>query len=330
MKKLLVGMVLVAVAGCSEKEKPFAVIDGWALTPEVVKAQVLLTAKMRELAGQQVAEGGFAKWANQTAMQMVPTLVSMRLAEQEIHRLGLTADPEDGEAVLGRYRRLVKDGQKLDVETLAPLFGECAETFRANFERDCLFSALMRKHLKAEVTEAELTRYFQTQTNIMIRAKQISANGWKKAKEAYAKLKAGEPWDKVAAAYSEDGMVEESNANNWKEWATFNPKTFWITELQEVLPKLKVGEFTEPIDAEEGLLIVKVLEIDEGLYTCVRILIRMGTTLGIPSLEEAKKELYAEKFQNLQLNFIADLKERAKIEFPMGTNFVYEIWKTAK
>ena len=108
-----------------------------------------------------------------------------------------------------------------------------------------------------------------------------------KATNVWEKLKAGADFVKTARLNTEAEDEIEDNC----EWATIDDK-FLSDEpvLQKMLKKMNPGEFTPPIDADGGILIVRLdSREDENGYTVSRIFFRKGRTL-IPA---PKKDIVA-------------------------------------
>lgn len=98
-----------------------------------------------------------------------------------------------------------------------------------------------------------------------------------KATNVWEKLKAGADFVKTARVNTEAPEEIEDNC----EWATIDDK-FMDDEpaLKAAVKALKPGEFTPPIEADGGILIVRLdsLEEDSG-YAVSRIFFRKGNTL---------------------------------------------------
>mgnify|MGYP003331872867 CR=1 FL=1 len=56
------------------------------------------------------------------------------------------------------------------------------------------------------------------------------------------------------------------------------------------------------------------------------MLFRMAVKLEIPSREQVIRDLQNEKKIQLQNEVLSDAREKARIEYPLGEKFRYEIW----
>lgn len=77
-----------------------------------------------------------------------------------------------------------------------------------------------------------------------------------KAKEAYAKLQAGEEFSKVAEEYSPD---TEGNKNGLLISAKHSGSYDWSKEVKNAFAKIKQGEYTEAVKDDEGVHILYYL-----------------------------------------------------------------------
>ena len=315
------------LCGCKGKddEVAFAIIDGWPLTVSQVSNAVQITARIRELSKRPIPEKRFARWANGFAMKVIPGLLSARLWECEIRRQGLTAEEIDRQTVLGRYAKRLKSKAKT-IDELAPLFGDLESVFRAQFERECLFETYRRRNFDNEVSESAVESYCQAVSNQMVQSERINADAKKRGDDIWTRLNKGEDWMKVAKECTEDAKLSEDNKDYWKEWETFVNNNCLLDEVKEVLPTIPVGGISKPLDTDEGLVIVKVLKREGNETTCARILLRLAYLYEIPKREAARAKLLKEQLEDNQLELLQELKEKAVIEYPLGTNFTYRIW----
>ena len=74
-----------------------------------------------------------------------------------------------------------------------------------------------------------------------------------KAKEAYAKLQAGEEFSKVVKEYSPD---TEGNENGLLISVKHSGNYDWSKEVKDAFAKIKQGEYTEPVKDDEGVHIL--------------------------------------------------------------------------
>ena len=97
---------------------------------------------------------------------------------------------------------------------------------------------------------------------------------------------------------------------------------------------LPVGAVSDPIDTEEGLVIIKVIErkgVDSPIAKASatvklgRIVLRLGESKTLADEATLRKELERNRLEQMQSGWFASLRQQARIEYPNGTNF----WKKA-
>lgn len=307
----------------------FAIVDGNSLTAANVRDTVLISAKIAELAKKPIKDDKFSKWANHYAFRIMPRLVSSMLLEHEARRKNVVISPDDVAQQLAKYNKLTKQNAA-SIDELAPRFGDLESMFRRQFDRDCLLSAFFREKTELQVTDEDLKTYFTDATNRYNQALAINADAWKRGEAIYSRLKSGEKWEKVAKETSEDALLDESLADNWKDWVDAPLTAVEYEDVQTNVETLAVGSFTRPIETSEGLVIIKLLGIENDFYHCARILLRMAYNVEIPTTDAARKELAKEKMTDFQTDLLADLREKAKIEYPMGKKITFKIWPEAE
>lgn len=328
---IFVFMAGLLVVGCRPADPLAQVVfvkaDDLTITAKDAKESAELLAALQALAGKPVNEMSRVKWINRTAMRVVPSLVASALLDREFRRRGIQASDSVREDVLSRYRKQVRQ-PAATLDDIADGLGAQGARFRRQFARECRLEQYLRdcgtvvpSDEDIEIAEAQLKQVIERNEAENARAK---ARG----EEAWRRLAAGEAWDAVAAAYSEDKLLYGDDCDYAKEWETVDPKHFYLQEIADALPGMEVGAFTKPIETDEGLLIVRVAaKEDDARYVCVRILIRLKVKMEMPERADLKRNLEKENRAQAQLDLLADLRKGVTFEYPLGTNFTYKVLK---
>lgn len=138
-------------------------------------------------------------------------------------------------------------------------------------------------------------------TNVLIRAR---------ASAAWEELKAGADFGDVAAKYSE--IPEERKDRG--EWANLDWKQVdEEKELSKWARQLNVGEFSPPIEADNGLMIARVDRKDERDCVLSRIYFCLPMFCAEPKPEEIVSEARRQHADNMLKAKLAELRARAKI-----------------
>ena len=168
---------------------------------------------------------------------------------------------------------------------------------------------------------------------IVERIEQIKrANERIAATNAYVFAKATNVWQKIvsgeltfedaASKYSEDEYIE-----NGCEWGCFT-----LDQLQgesgvlALLPTIKPGDITPPIESDQGLAILRKDEDDnDKTYSFSRVFFRLPYFYEEETPDQARAVLHEQKCAGLVQSTIKENIEKLKIEYPDGTNLVWKI-----
>jgi len=328
MIAIILGLI---VCGCRPTDPLSRVVfvkaDGLTVTAKDAKDAAEFLAAAQACAGKPVKERDRVKWINRMAMKVGPSLVTSALLDREFKKRDLKVSEAAEAAVLARYRQTVRK-PKATIDEVAKEFGESGNYFRRQFMRECRLEqylmdcdSVVPTDEDVEIAEAQLKQVIAKNEAENTRAKARGDEAWKR-------LQAGEDWETVAKSYSEDKLLYGEDCDYAHEWETINPKYFYLQEVANVLPGMKVGAFTKPIETDEGLMIVRVVgkESDEQ-YKCVRILIRLKVKMEMPERAALRKQLEQENREQAQLDLLADIRKNVKFEYPLGTNFTYKVLK---
>ncbi len=187
-----------------------------------------------------------------------------------------------------------------------------------------LFRSDRLKITEADMQEARdrFSRFNQMceQTNALVKARGAAI---------FERLKKGEDFISVAVDASEH---EEEEPGVWGE---FSREEIDDPAVRNAAFTLPVGGVSEPIDTEEGLVIIKVLArsgfdsplaVQPSKVKLGRIILRLAELRPVPRDEELRKVLERSRLESLQKEWLKELQQKVRIEFPHGTN----LWTTLK
>lgn len=148
-----------------------------------------------------------------------------------------------------------------------------------------------------------------------------------KAQTVYEQLQNGSDFLAVA------NKMSDAKDNPMGVWGQFTRGELENHRLLDAASKLPVGSVSKPIEIEEGLVIIKIIERSDGFVTNLltststvklgRILFRMmegGEGTSLPQRDEVRAVLLGEKVVAVQNEWIASLASNALIRYPNGTN----------
>ena len=304
-----------------------AVVDGKPLTAAEVKDAVLVAAKSHSLSrGLAKSSPPSGHGANVMAMRLTPQLISSLVLDKELDRRKLVPTKESDAEVLARYNKRFKSSAKTPKE-LCALFGDLAPVFRRQFTRESRYREMFSREPSLKVTEADVGKFYTDLSNRVDRCAQINTRATNLMEQAWNELASGKPWDVVATNYTEDAILEETYADNWKDWVSIDLKKIEPMELMVAISKLKPGEYTRPIEIDEGLIIVKLVSREDDFCSLARILVRLGVPVAVPERADAEKTIRKRKEVEFQKRILHQLRAKANLQYPFGKKFVFTIWE---
>lgn len=126
-----------------------------------------------------------------------------------------------------------------------------------------------------------------------------------------------------------------------EKWGRFEIQEFPADEdLHKWLLKSKPGDISDPLDTEDGIAIVKVIERGRGeapegvvppdAFTLVRCTVKACEKMRYQNPDEMRQQLLLWKRQEAQKKLGMMLTEKAVIEYPNGTNLFSRISKEVR
>lgn len=321
------------VAQC-DTSQVFVSVGDRLITAQSVSNSVMILARIREMrTRKQLDPRQFPYWANATAMKMIPALLTAERMDMMIVSNGVSQTERADAAVLGRYNRILNKSYR-SFRELAESFGALSEPFRRQISRESRLEAFFSADRRFDVTARDVTKYYQSYSNGVESAKNYNAAAIAKATNACERLKKGEAWSVVAKETTDDGRDEcdSGSARFYEHWEDLQLKNSPYPEVAAAVARLKPGEWTDPIESAEGVVIARLNEMDpaSGAYKCARILIQLAIAPEEIPTESLTSHLLAKKRQQYQFSIREDLLEAYPATFPLGTNFTYKIWAEPK
>lgn len=172
-----------------------------------------------------------------------------------------------------------------------------------------------------------------TDAMVSERLEQIKkANAIAAATNACVFAKATNVWQKIvskeltfedaAAKFSEDEYINEGC-----EWGCFTRDQLEGDEaVLALLPTIKDGDITPPVESDGGLAILRKDEDDnDKTYSFSRVFFRLPYFYDVETPEQARAALRELKRVEQIRNAIQDNIAKLKIEYPAGTNIVWKL-----
>ncbi len=264
------------------------------------------------------------------ARTFVAEYVVKQLLLQEAARQKLRPTPERLADVNNFIDVLAKRDKKTPEDYLRAM-GRMGQLIRQDLTDQALIQTLRNQRFgdQLTITEADVnkSKNLITKYNEMCEAtnRLVTARG----QELCARLRAGEDFAKLA---DEATQLKDGPGGAWGEFARGEIEDANVRSAAFSLP---VGGISEPIDTEEGLVIIKVLErkgvdaavaSDPATVKLARIVLLLGEFKKMPTDDIIRRELSLARLEKLQNAWTDELSKQARVEYPNGTNF----WKAAK
>lgn len=333
--KIVLGslVALACVLGCREEADPLERVvfikDGsLEVTAAEVRDAVLLSAKINKLSGRPVKEKDFIKWANSTAFRTIPGCLGNHLLREEFDQKNIRATEASDQKILTVHNKFMRQKAR-SKEELSENFVNLRDFYLRQFDIESRKSAYLDAFAGTiEISDGEVGERMAELQSRHENEVRIFNEATKRGRQAWEALNAGDRWDEVAQKFSEDKLVSKDCANYYREWE-FVPKSgpYFPQVVADKVRQLKVGEYTAPLDTEEGLLIVKILGVQDDLISCARIMIRLPVFTEVPEKKQLKENMKKEAVKEHLDDLLDRLKAKHNFSYPMGTNILYEIFK---
>ena len=315
-------LVVVLAFGCSKSARDdnhvVLSVNGQELTRGELKASVGMMVALKKACGQNISPQEMGKIRADLSETYPDAFINRVLVEEYARREKVEASD-----------KLLKQFKGRAVQGLPPeKFKKYADVRKVLGEKDFgYFDRLVRFEALQDAVKAHLVKL--TPTNLppdYVKMTQKNAKAYNemmsktnklifaRADMVWKKLKAGADFGEMAAKYSE----VESEREDRGEWGTIDLNQFKDEpKIYEWAPKLKVGEFTPPIEGDNGLMIMRLDGKDEakGEYTFSRIFFCLPMFVEKMSRKDILDEVHEIHREKLFEGKLEEWRKAAKIEY---------------
>ncbi len=295
MKQCLVilGLVLMAVSAQAASPTVSARVNGVAISH----------AEVQRLADRIGAHGVAVDKVWDDA---VDQLVTWELLSQKAKLEGLAVTPAEVDVELKKFQDEMQTPERYKAALADAKMNETE--FRRELQRSALVQKILDKHLKVDVTPAEIEAFYKENAEEFERPEMVRAShilikigpdkeaSRKRAEAVLARVKKGEDFAAVAKEVSEDPQTKDKGGD-----LGFFPER--PGALAQTAWQMKPGDISEIIESPYGQHILKLIERREA-----------GTVPLKDVSDEIKDSIEDDKRQDLEDAYIDNLKKGAKIE----------------
>ncbi|MGN0832458.1 MAG: peptidylprolyl isomerase [Kiritimatiellia bacterium] len=322
---MAVAAILASLTGCeraarpvsADAGRPVVAVDGTVLTRGQLDARVELMLKLARRGNPRLSAAAYLSLSNQLVTTYPKVFVPRVLAAHYAAREQVEIPPE----TLRRFQQLalrrVSFLRARSYDALLKALGADAELFDGQVREEALVAAVKAHVIAANPTNlppdyaavrlAEIRDYNarMAATNRLIHAR---------AKAVWRKLKAGEPFEKMVEAYTE---LPEERADKG-EWGLLDRKLLEDSPaLLRAVSALKPGEFSAPVEGDNGLMIARLDEKNEQNeeYSLSRIYFHLPMYAREAPASELIAEAQRQHGERVWAETLAAWEKQAKIEY---------------
>jgi peptidyl-prolyl cis-trans isomerase C len=295
-------MMIILFAAPAYAEEVVATVNGTSLTQKDLDAE--LDRLIPKITFHRNVPSEKRKFYYDQALQ---ELINRELQYQDASARNMKPEKEKLDAQMEKIRNKFKTPE--DYKAALEKEGMSEENVRARVEKDMMIHAAFSDTVtaKAKVSDEEAKKYYEKNAARFkqpegVKLRIISTKDEKKARDILAMLKAGDDFGELAYNMSEDSYREKSGDIGYMH------KGRMLPELEEAAFKLKIGETSDVIKAENTWVIIK-LEDKKPEHQLPFEEVR----------DKLKKDLEKERTKELNDKWIADLRAKAKIEVFLKT-----------
>jgi parvulin-like peptidyl-prolyl isomerase len=237
----------------------------------------------------------------------IDELIDRELRYQDAKAQGIKIEKEKIDAQLEKFKKRFKSEQDYKAALEKEKVSE--DQVRARIEKELLAQAAYTRNVteKAKISDADLKEYYEKNTAKFkepesVKLSIISTKDENKAKDILAKIKQGDNFSELAYNLSEDSYRVKSGDIGYIHRGRMLP------EIDEVAFKLKVGEVSDIIKAQDNYFIVKVEDRKPEHQMTFE-----------ETKDRLRKDLESERANELYQKWIESLRSKAKIEVLLKT-----------
>ncbi|MFO7938030.1 MAG: peptidylprolyl isomerase [Kiritimatiellia bacterium] len=264
-------------------------------------------------------------WKRKSAVE---EFVDRQVVLEEAERMNLEPSSENVRKV-SKYAEMVQKASGINLEKFCENLGYTPDEYRMKQKQDALRMTLRDRVFTNDLSatehelELEKERYAAYNQECEATNKVVKAH----AERIVRQLREGADFKELAKRYTEapetQDIIEELTRSQIYE-----------PEVEASAFSLPVGAVSDPIDTESGLYIIKVFERNEitaedaasGERSTVKmgsVLLKLGQYFPCPSEPDLRNFITNEKQKYVLRQYLDELREKCRIEYPNGTNF----WK---
>jgi len=296
-------MMVILFAASAYAQEVVATVNGTSLTQKDLDAE--LDRLIPKITFHRSVSNEKRKFYYDQALQ---ELINRELQYQDASARNMKPEKEKLDAQMEKIRNKFKTPE--EYKAAVEKEGLSEEKVRARVEKDMMIQAVFSDAVtaKAKVSDEDAKKHYEKNATRFkqpegVKLRLISTKDEKKARDILAMLKSGDDFGEIAYNMSEDSYRVKKGDIGYMH------KGRMVPEIEEAAFKLKIGETSDVINAENTWFIIK-LEDKKPEHQMSFEEVR----------DKLKKDLEKERTKELNDKWIADLRAKAKIEVLLKTD----------
>jgi parvulin-like peptidyl-prolyl isomerase len=303
MPRIVLSVIMVVFfAASSYAQEVVATVNGTSLTQKDLDAE--LDRLIPTITFHRSVSNEKRKFYYDQALQ---ELINRELQYQDALARNMKPEKEKLDAQMERIRNKFKTPE--EYKAASEKEGLSEENVRARIEKNMMIQTVFSDTVtaKVKVSDEEVKQYYEKNASRFkqpesVKLRLISAKDEKKARDILEMLKSGDDFGEIAYNMSEDSYRAQKGDIGYMH------KGRMVPDIEEAAFKLKIGETSGVINAENTWFIIK-LEDKKPEHQLPFEEVR----------DKLKKDLEKERTKELNDKWVADLRAKAKIEVLLKT-----------
>lgn len=276
-----------------------------------------------------VSKEEMEQFRHQVGNAMMLELIQRALFRQYAKEKGIVPQEDEIRASTERFlKSLRKSGSKMS-DLADAIGGDAGKLFKEIPYID-VQDAMLRQSVTTNdlsfVTKDEMARRIDFVKRFDANAEAMNERARKRLREARERILAG-----ADIADEAKSIFDTVHPEYAEKWGRFEIQEFPSDEdVHKWLLTANAGDISEPLDVEDGIAIIKVLERGRGeappgqepplAFTLVRCTVKALEKMRYQTPDEMRRQILIWKQQEAQKKLGMTLIEKAVIEYPNGTN----------
>ena len=305
------------------------IVDGTPITKGELERSVALRVILQSNRRKSAIDDQERARIERTIRSQAPAgLVQMAAIEGYALKNGLAPSNES----LAKYRERAfkmyrKAPQKGYDDLKASLPAELQEVLDSQIAMEALVAAIEEAEYEKsplEIPEELVEERISTAERYNEIAQATNALVFARATNVWEEIRAGGDFAQIAEKYTED----DDGKGCGGEWGLFElGQLAGDDEVVRLLKEMKPGDFSPPIEGDNGLMIMKLMNVTDTepqRYEISRVFFQLPEFLEIPTAETVMAEEMKEYRAKLLNERIRDLVVKARLEYPYGKQILNE------